>query len=454
MSDQNGNVLAESIPSSVSSRDTDDDSRESAPSKTQRISSLKNRVKTKTKRVLGVARVENETALEGKERQPLQEIEHNPAFNPSQLPKQNHTGPSTTATKAKEVAKTIGNAFVHPKDATKSTITRTTAGQLSKAERPFLSQKADLDFLEAHDNLNQLESDVSSRDDASEQERSKHIGNRKHKLHEMEAHRESLRAAWTTTRHVRRVRVVPKRHIDFPKSEYFVERDASGGVTRYDWLKWLGYNLIYYTQDFSAQYIDDFDDLPFSLDSSRHYVERIVMASAPWQSWAMKVRSVYRWEDPKTTGRWFALYVFLWYTNHLVGFLYLYIIYFVLRNRFYPSSIESLRSSMQRAQDSKSTAHKFSELIDKHGGSDWMDPLLADLGPYVQLQLGDIANMLEVFSNFYHWKSPRKTAATLCFFASCLAVTVFAGMAFCMKVVFFIAGGSFFLCFPNCKSIP
>lgn len=30
----------------------------------------------------------------------------------------------------------------------------------------------------------------------------------------------------------------------------------------------------------------------------------------------------------------------------------------------------------------------FSELIDKHGPSDWLDPLMDSLGPYIQLQLG------------------------------------------------------------------
>ena len=45
------------------------------------------------------------------------------------------------------------------------------------------------------------------------------------------------------------------------------------------------------------------------------------MASAPWQSWAMKIRAVYRWENPRISGQWLALYIFLWYTQHIVGFL-------------------------------------------------------------------------------------------------------------------------------------
>ena len=52
---------------------------------------------------------------------------------------------------------------------------------------------------------------------------------------------------------------------------------------------------------------------------------------------------------------------------------------------------------MQRALDSRNTATRLSELIDKHGRNDWLEPLMENLGPFAQLQLGDMANMLEVF---------------------------------------------------------
>lgn len=42
-------------------------------------------------------------------------------------------------------------------------------------------------------------------------------------------------------------------------------------------------HLLFYTQDFSAQYIDDFDKLPFDIDSLRQQLERLAVASAPWQ---------------------------------------------------------------------------------------------------------------------------------------------------------------------------
>ena len=35
--------------------------------------------------------------------------------------------------------------------------------------------------------------------------------------------------------------------------------------------------------------------------------------------------------------------------------------------------------------------------MEKHGPENWLEPLLEGLGPQTQLQLGDIANLLEVF---------------------------------------------------------
>lgn len=53
---------------------------------------------------------------------------------------------------------------------------------------------------------------------------------------------------------------------------------------------------------------------------------------------------------------------------------------------------------MHRSHDQRSQAYNFGELVDKHGRNHWLEPLLDDLGPFVQLQLNDMANMLEVFA--------------------------------------------------------
>lgn len=423
-------------------------------SKRYRLSSLAHKAKAKTKGMFKANDEHTATDHVPVFGSAISDIQRDPAFNLNLLGEGEHASACSGTRKTSGTLKSLHNTLIHPKKAMKSKITKSTAGQLSKAERPYLSKRADLDLLEAHDDLHRAQSTCSSRPDMSVEEQDEIIRRHRNKINEMENHREGLRAAWTTSRHVRRVRVVPKRHIDFSTNAYHAKGGANSQSKDVRGLKWLGANLLYYTQDFCAQYIDDFDELPFDIDSSRHYVERIIMASAPWQSWVMDVRKVYRWEDPKRTARWCFLFVLLWYTEHVLGFFWGYILYMVLKNRYYPTSAESLRSAMQRAHDSKGTAFKFGELIDKHGRSDWLEPAMAQLGPAFQLQLGDIANMLEVFSNFYNWKSPRKTAATLYFFLSCLLVSLVADMRFCIKIVWFVVGGAFFLCFPIASRYP
>ena len=125
-----------------------------------------------------------------------------------------------------------------------------------------------------------------------------------------------------------------------------------------------------------------------------------------------------------------------------------------MRNWYAPSNVESIRDSANRAFDSEARDSQFVELIDKHGKHDLLEPIIDKAGPYAQLQLGDLANLLEVLQNFYHWRSPRKTFASLSFFACCLAVTLFADMAFCVKIVWFIVGGTYFLCWPIASLYP
>ena len=78
---------------------------------------------------------------------------------------------------------------------------------------------------------------------------------------------------------------------------------------------------LYYTRGFTAQYVDDFDDLPFDIDTLSRTVERLVMASAPWQAYYMNMRQLYRWENPRRTGFWFVIWLILWKIQHIGTFL-------------------------------------------------------------------------------------------------------------------------------------
>ena len=75
-----------------------------------------------------------------------------------------------------------------------------------------------------------------------------------------------------------------------------------------------------------------------------------------------------------------------------------YIIYIVVKHRYFPSTVKSLHESMDRTLHEGNTAYNFGEIITKHGRDEWLKPLVDELGPYAQLQLIDAANLLEVFA--------------------------------------------------------
>lgn len=68
----------------------------------------------------------------------------------------------------------------------------------------------------------------------------------------------------------------------------------------------------------------------------------------------------------------------------------------VLRRRFESPSVDKLRQEIKRTEDSMSTAHTLTEQIEKKGAQSWIDPLIEEMGEWLLLQLGDMANLLEV----------------------------------------------------------
>lgn len=226
-------------------------------------------------------------------------LQQDPAFNPAKLDC-NHQNKHGLTAKVQTNLQTVAAAILHPKEEAKGKATRSTAGRLSRIERPYISKDMDIELLEAHDSLSRAQSAASSDQILPEEGPESLDAGLKEKVEELEAQRESLRVAHTLKRHVQRVRVVPKRHIDSPKNEDFVEQNDDGRHVGYDWLKWIGHvgipswldnvkdaevcqYMLFHTQDFTGQYIDDFDELPFDIDSLRLQVERLTISSAPWQ---------------------------------------------------------------------------------------------------------------------------------------------------------------------------
>ncbi|KAF4618405.1 hypothetical protein G7Y89_g14899 [Cudoniella acicularis] len=113
-----------------------------------RLQQLK--AKAKTRRALNLESSDNDnkppykTAIEG--------LSESPAFNSSKFSNKARIGPAAIPDKVVALVQGTAEAIVDPKAALKSRATRKTAGKLTKS-RPYLSRKADLDFLEANDNL-------------------------------------------------------------------------------------------------------------------------------------------------------------------------------------------------------------------------------------------------------------------------------------------------------------
>jgi hypothetical protein len=117
-------------------------------------------------------------------------------------------------------------------------------------------------------------------------------------------------------------------------------------------------------------------------------------------------------------------------------------------NYYYPTSLEDLRKGIERTIDRGATAFKVGELMDKHGSDDWLGPLMEELGPFIQVQVADLANLLEAAYNFYHFRSPPATIASLSLFGALFLVSAFSDARFTLRIFWFILGLIFFVCWP------
>jgi hypothetical protein len=92
--------------------------------------------------------------------------------------------------------------------------------------------------------------------------------------------------------------------------------------------------------------------------------------------------------------------------------------------------------------------------MDKHGSDDWLEPLLEDLGPSIQVQANDFANFLDATYKFYHFRSPAATKASFCLFAALFLVNAFTDSKFILKIFWLVLGMTFFIGWPISSLYP
>lgn len=217
-----------------------------APSKggLSKLNVIPNKIQAKTEQILHVNG--------GEENEPIKTeafsiIENDPAFRPHKLidsqkeidnDKDKRAQPPSSG-KASGKLRSIAKALTHPKDSIKKKATKTIATKLSSTQRPYNSRAADQELLDAYEEV--CSAQASTQNVSTDGQIDTFDKAYWRKFDEMKAQLESLRVAWTTSRHVTRVRVVPKRHMKYPDQDDFTVRDAQGHLVSFDILKWLGH---------------------------------------------------------------------------------------------------------------------------------------------------------------------------------------------------------------------
>jgi hypothetical protein len=214
-------------------------------SKRTRLSGLKENIREKTKaRTKKFFRVEKTGDLMDFEDGPDSKsanIHSSPAFNPGKtFEKSKENGADVgMGRKLKGAVVGIVDTVKDPKNSITKTVTGTIATKLSKSQQPFLPKTANMEFIEAHEAMEQAQ--VANYDCQASREEA--LDEHKRNIKAMEKTRESVHVAWITDRHLEKVKVVRKEQRRFPNHpadfrDFGDDGPESKGKLRYE--KWLG----------------------------------------------------------------------------------------------------------------------------------------------------------------------------------------------------------------------
>ena len=166
----------------------------------------------------------------------LNGVTQNPAFNPKQLMRKDGFSLSGTIDATFGTTKGTLYAISHPKRAIKAK----TARKLATPEHPYLSPEADLQLLAAHDEMIKIQSSRTATSDDSSSDLEDERERVEKKIDNLESERAKARVAWITSRHIFRVRVVPKQQFAFPVRSDYYERNDNGTNGKFRYERYIG----------------------------------------------------------------------------------------------------------------------------------------------------------------------------------------------------------------------
>ncbi|KAK5135362.1 hypothetical protein LTR08_005304 [Meristemomyces frigidus] len=363
----------------------------------------------------------------------------NTVFNSEAMPSKGKPEERSKRQRIKEKAKTIAHVTAHPRQALQQQATK----QLVANERPWLDHQedADVELLDAHDTLEKAQDHLGQATGAPGVVLA--VEDAKDRVQAVESEREESQVAWHMSRYVRRARVV-RWPVSMPPTSTYHQYDSMGRSQRFFWVKWIGHLVLYGLQDATLHYIEPTNAVPYELETLTLHVERLLVASQDFQIWWMRVRRVYTWEDPWLTFKWLALFLVQLKTSYVMSTLWVYLLYSVVSNFYGKHSRTWMRESHNRAGNTKERASLLSELIIRHGSDAWVEPLMEELGPWIQLQLGDLADFLEISASYYNWRNVSSTAATCVIYVALILLSVGTSLEYSIKILWMgVAQASF-----------
>ncbi|KAL5120432.1 hypothetical protein ACEQ8H_001722 [Pleosporales sp. CAS-2024a] len=266
--------------------------------------------------------------------------------------------------------------------------------------------------------------------------------------------RQSTYARWSLDRHVTKIRILPRDTMVRRPQADFQNKDAHGQMVT-NWNGYASHLLVYLAHQYGGQYVGFASSPPEpSKETIMPNIERLVVATSPLQEFIMTTRRVYRWENRAETTKYLVSYLVLWYLNLLLPGMLSVLLYLVLERRFHGNTLEDLREDIKHREDTQRTALSINEFIEKRGDDQWADDIIGAVGPWLMMQLGDLANLFESIRNFYEWRKPTRTGAVLCVLTLAVTASIFIPTRVLVKTATLSWGFFFFALFPIATNFP
>jgi hypothetical protein len=383
-----------------------------------------------------------------------QKIDDDPGFNPSKT----LNAESSTLSHIKDQLPSSFHELVHiirhPQDASQSKAEK----QVATSEEPYLSRDEDAEFLRAYKNLEE-QSDLPSDEYPENGQRWDVV---KKTFDDLEESRERKKVAWTLSRYVHRARVVTPEPYKFPVLSVCRWVDADGKPQGATWSQWPAQFRLLLEQgsvDAPGPTGLPAEKSTWNRDLLLQQAERVVMASGPMQKQLSCLRRLLQGENQENTLRWFAIWSAVWCSNRVFTFILCALAYAIAKRRQQPERMKTLQQSHDRIGDENATPDTFGEMINRHGDSDWFDPMIENFGPVVQPYIKELADWMEIFMNFYEWKTSRATGLILSALGFAIAMSTFLSTELIIRILTFVAIFGFFIDrpmarrFPNCYRV-